>query len=62
MSIVIGATYKFKMPQDNEIDDRFVALEDRGDRVLVEDANPYWDDRFGRPTCVYLVEDLEITD
>lgn len=48
---------KFKDPQPSEENDRFFVVENRGERVLVADANHIWDSGI-RPTFVYLVDDL----
>lgn len=50
---------KFKNPQDeNEAQARFSLVEDRGDRILVEDASDYWNDKI-RPTTVFLKSEME---
>jgi hypothetical protein len=48
--------YKFRQPAPDEIDDRFVVLEDRGDRVLVQYASHAYPIK---PTDVYLKTDIE---
>lgn len=48
---------KFKDPQPGEESDRFFVVENRGDRVLVANANAIWDSGI-RPTFVYLADDL----
>lgn len=52
--------YKFKNPADeSEAGERFTLIEERGDRVLVADANSYWDGKI-RPQTVYLKSEMEI--
>lgn len=50
--------YKFRHPNEGEAGERFTLVEERGDRVLVEDASPYWDGKI-RPRAVYLKADME---
>lgn len=40
-----------------DADARFVVLERWGDRVLVQSADPYWNDRIA-PTAVYALTDV----
>jgi len=54
----MSTLYKFKTPDIHEENDRFLFVEDRGDRVLVADASPIWNDCI-RPAFVYLKSDLE---
>lgn len=48
----------FKDPAPHEIDERFVVIEMRGDRVLVQAVNAYWRIRSISPQFVYDVDDL----
>lgn len=51
--------YKFRYPIDSiEARERLNLVEDRGDLILLEDADPYWEGRI-RPQAVYLKEDME---
>jgi hypothetical protein len=50
---------KFKVPSPNETEDRFILLEDRGERLLVADASGRFADAGIVPTYVFPAEDLE---
>lgn len=51
--------YKYRHPKDaDEAGERFTLVEERGDRVLVEDASPYWNGKI-RPLLVYRKADME---
>ena len=59
-TLTLGDAVRFRSPQTaDEARERFYVVEMRGDRVLVEDADPYW--RGVRPTFVYALADLEPT-
>lgn len=55
----VGSQVKFSKPESNEVNDRFVVVEMRGDRVLVSDNSGHRDWSIV-PTFVYLVSDLVV--
>lgn len=55
----VGDIVVFRNPHEDEKGDTFRVLEDRGDRVLVEDASEFWDGYTIRPTHVYLKAELK---
>lgn len=57
--VEVGQIVRFAVPEDaDEAKDRFLVLEDRGDRVLVR----YLCDMSIPPTPVYLKTDLVLAD
>lgn len=54
-----GTLVKLYNPTNaDEAWERFTVVEMRGDRVLVADADEYWDGQTLRPTFVYLASEL----
>jgi hypothetical protein len=57
--LALGESLKFSKPMQGEEDQVWTVVESRGDRVLVADADPFWDNQTIRPQTVFLKSDLE---
>lgn len=56
-NFIKGTLVEFKSPNENEIGQKFIVLEDRETRVLVQDYN---DSSYLAATFCYLKSDLQI--
>ena len=62
-SLPVGSVVRFAKPMTDEDEaGTFLVIEDRDERVLVADLNPFWDDRAIRPTSCYLAAEMVIVE